>query len=316
MSTPEIKSLRLSHSSQATLHSCARKLEFKKFYQHAAYDGDSTPAEVGKALHVGYQTYLVTGSREQAAFEMMMNYPFHLNSDGRDDRSVYAAYGSLEALCAAAPLVEYELARFNVNGVEVPGIEVPFEFRIKNFSLSDRDNVPVTYVGKVDAVMYNRESQEYGVLDIKTHRRNLWDLSPLYQYDQQLTPYGIVLEHLLNQPIESITARYLSCYVDLVNPKVALYPFVRTKESIDDWAQVLRLDLQLLKTYYMAGWFPRNSGSCLSFNRKCAFLDMCQERDAEVLQKIILMGQEGEDQAGKADHFGTPWVSIELDLGF
>jgi len=317
VATP-MTSLRLSYSSLGLLHSCARKLEFRKFYQHPR-DDDSTEAGAGKAIHAGYQEYLKSQDRDKAAFAMMLNYPFKANANEDHDRSVYATYATLEALIDAAPLVEYEVAKLSVDGQEKEAIEVPFEFEIENFSLSEKagEHIPVTYVGKIDAVLFNRETHEYSVFDIKTHRRKLNDLSPLYMFDEQCIPYSLIIERLLGSELNSLTARYISCYLDLVNPKVNVYPFPKTREAIEDWAKGLMVDLQQIKTFYNAGWFRRNPGACLNFNRKCAFFDICPTRDAATIQSIILQGQEGEfKQLPREDGFGTPWVKMKLDLGF
>lgn len=311
----KIQSLRLSHSSLGLLHSCPRKLEFRKFYLHPARD-DSTEAGAGRAIHSGYQEYLKSQDRDMAAFEMMMNYPFSLNAEEDHDRSVYATYATLNALIDAAPLVEYEVATLNVDDKELAAIEVPFEFEIENFNLSEQEGeyIPVTYVGKIDAVLFNRASGEYGVFDIKTHRRKLNDLTPMYMFDEQCIPYALVIERLLGHELESITARYIAAYVDILNPKIGIYPFPKTREAIEDWAKGLAVDLQQIKMFYNAGWFRRNSNACLNFNRKCSFIDLCHSRDAETIQNIILAGSEGEPE--KADHFGEPWVKMKLDLGF
>lgn len=282
-------------------------------------EDDSTEAGAGKAVHAGYQEWLKSQDRDKADFELMMNYPFQLNSMEDHDRSIYACYSTLNALIQAAPLIEYEIARINVDGQEKDCVEVAFEFQIENFNLSEKpgENIPVTYVGKIDAVLFNRATTEYGVFDIKTHRRNIKDLSPMYVFDEQCIPYALVIERLLGHELESVNVSYLSCFLDLEKPRVVPYPFVKPKGMIEDWAKRLMLDLQQIKFYYNTQWFPRSSNACMNFNRRCAFMDVCQTRDAETIQAIILSGQEGEfKNLPKEDGFGKPWVTMKLDLGF
>ena len=316
MAYPMIEHIRYSHSSSRTVKSCWRRFEFKKIIGVEARE-TGVEAVVGQALHAGFQHWLKTGDREASIHEMALNYPFDLTTNENYDRSVYAAYATLEALIDYPVLQEYEIARIKVKnekGIEEEraAIEVPFEFTIENFSLSDKSPVTVSYIGKIDAVLYNKLTDEYAVVDIKTHRKNMNDLSPIYAFDEQCIPYSLVIERLLGRELQTITVRYLSCYVDLLDPRVVLYPFTKTKEDIQDWGLSLAIELQQMKTFYTMGWFPRNPNSCVSFNSKCPFFDLCAERDADTIRRIA----GNEEPAEKVDHFGKPWVSMPLNLGF
>ena len=304
----------MSYSTQNLFRGCPRKGEFRKFHiSPEEEEDDNIAGPVGTAIHAGYQEYLKSGDDVRADFEMMMHYPFGKNADENHDRSVYAAHATLQALIGAPILANFEIAKINVGKEERAAIEVPFVFEIENFSLSDEESIPVTYVGKIDAVLFNRETQEFGVVDIKTHRRNLKDLSGLYIYDDQCIPYALVLEKLLGKELTSLEVKYASCFVDLTNPSITLYPFLKGPKEIEDWGRSLVFQLQQLKMFYNIGWFPRNPGHCMSYNRKCQFLDICHERDPLVVRKILLQGQENFEP--KPDHFKEPWVTMKLDLG-
>ena len=57
--------LRVSYSSLNTFASCNRKFEFDKLYpRRERVLEDFYAADVGKALHAGYQDFLIKGDKE------------------------------------------------------------------------------------------------------------------------------------------------------------------------------------------------------------------------------------------------------------
>ncbi len=69
--------LRVSYSSLNTAHSCWRRFEFHKLYPKLAggFD-DFYAAEVGKALHAGFQDYLIHGDQNLAIWAFMQAFPY------------------------------------------------------------------------------------------------------------------------------------------------------------------------------------------------------------------------------------------------
>ena len=49
----------LSHSTRSSFRRCPRLLEFNKLFGDNKRDDDNFAAEVGKALHAGFQHYLI-----------------------------------------------------------------------------------------------------------------------------------------------------------------------------------------------------------------------------------------------------------------
>jgi hypothetical protein len=308
-----LERLRISHSSLQLLRSCPRKFEFRKLFKHAGRE-DSLPAEVGKALHEGVQNWFQNKDRTQAIWQLMLHYPYHLCSDVEDDRSLWAAYATLETVLDTGPLAEWEIATVEFNGEARPAIEVPFEITISNFSLSDGRHIPVSYIGKIDLLLFNRLTHEYRVVDVKTHRDRMKDLAPKYEYDDQCLPYGMILEKMLGHEVTSFEISYLSTFVDLEKPWCKLYTFTKGPEEIQDWARSMVVDLQMLKFYYDLGWFKKHAASCTSFNRKCIYHDFCRTRDNNAIRGMIEGGEDGikfEDDGGR---FPDPWYTMDLEL--
>lgn len=312
-----IRSVRLSHSTIQLFRSCARKFEFRKLFLHQGRE-DALAASVGNAMHVAWYSWLQHQDEDRAIFELGCAYPWHLNTDDNNDRSIHACISTLQALIRSGSLNDWEIATIKDprTGGDIPAIEIPFEFRIKNITLDRGGKIPFTYVGKIDAILRNKITSAYGVSDLKTHRNKVKDLTPIYAFDDQCVPYGLVLEYILGGDIAGFDVTYASAYIDILNPRVIPYTFPKSPQDVEDWAQGLRVDLMLMQSYYEHQWFRRDASACMSFNRKCYFFDWCQEREPEMVQRLIAQGEELDKLVqDEEERFGKPLVSVELDLG-
>jgi hypothetical protein len=312
---PHVTRLRLSSSSLDLFESCARKLEFRKFYRHSQRER-SISAEAGIALHNGFQKWLTTQNEEAAIVEFMLSYPVDLDDGSvKNDRPLEACYAMLMAMIKSVKLGEYEIATIKcIDGIERPAIEVPFEIEIEGFVLNDdggESPVLVSYIGYIDAILYHRIKQIFGVFDIKTHRDNSNDLTAKFAFDDQPMPYGIVLDNMLGGQLDNFEVSYISCYIDLLEPECRVYSFPKSKLDIEDWAKTFYHQLQQIKMFANMGWFPRRGSSCMNFRRPCQFFSICDSRRHETLQKMILGNQAPvTDQ----DNEFKPWVKFKLRL--
>lgn len=318
MSARTDKHLRISHSSLELFRSCPRKFEFHKFYDHSRR-GTGLAAEVGKALHAGYQTFLTTGSEDDAIAAYMFAYPIELCSDWKNYRSLEAGYATLQALIHSKNADVYEISQVQcTDGQLRPAIEVPFEIKLAGFSLDGQfaqDGTPcfpVSYIGFIDLFLYNKLDNEHSVVDIKSHRQSVKDMSPVYTFDEQCVPYSIVLEHAMGHAITGLDVEYLSAYVDLMEPRVNCFKFHKSKEDVADWLTGIVVDLQMIKNFYRLDWFKRHAKSCLAFNRPCKFFDICATRNAEKIQKIFTT--ETEELDADTEQEFKPWISVELEV--
>ena len=301
--------LRISHSSIATFRSCARKLEFKKFYPATKRD-ESVDTGVGHCLHAGYQSYLINRDRDRAIYDMLLSYPIHLNSNPTHVKSVEACYPTLNAMIDTGAFTEYEIAKVKCLDGEVrPAIEVPFQIDLTGFWLDENKTVKVIYVGFIDAILYDKIRDEYLVIDIKSTRWHLNDMTAVYHFDEQCIPYAIVLERILGHSLDSLTVKYMSVYVDIAKPKVTPYEFIKNKQDVEDWARGLLVDLQMIKMYYNMGWFKRSPSGCVAFGKVCQYFDICNKRDHEDITRYLTL-----DQPTIKEEAIVPWIRLSLEL--
>src|SRR3990167_1269600 len=301
--------LRFSYSSMNVFSSCNRKFELQKLYPQRDRGEDMFAADVGTALHKGYQNYLITQDENQAIWAYLEAYPYELEQrESNDYRSCEAGRSTLIEMLESVQMADYELAMIkNPEGLIVPAIEVPFEIRFKGITLPDGRGIAFT--GFMDAVMRNLITGSFRTTDIKTHRRSLNDATAKYKFDSQQTPYGIAIEHIQGNPVDDFEVLYLDCYVDILEPRVTLYPFSRTSEDVQEWLTNKVLEFKSIQRYMEMGFFPRTDGGCLFYNKPCRFLEPCTSRERETIEMWLLMGEEP-----KAPRLDQPWIVGEIDV--
>lgn len=318
--------LRMSYSSGNTYESCARKFELDKLYSHPRQRDDAFAADVGTALHKGYQNYLVTRDRDEATWAFLQAYPFKLEfMEVNDYRSCEASLATLEEMFESTQMSDYVLAEIKrpntaaeietglTGGVIVPAIEVPFEIRFEGITLPPTPKYPngcgVAFTGYMDAIMRNLLTDMYRTTDIKTHRDNIKDRTAKYKFDSQQVPYGIVVDHIAGVPVEQFEVLYYDCKIDIVEPTVKLYNFMKRKSDINEWLLTRVMQMQDIAKYAQADFFPRTSGGCMFYNRPCRYLEPCISRDQSVLNQWFTMG----DDSPTPEEPWEPWVITTIN---
>jgi len=306
------KTLFLSFSSRGTLGNCPRKFQFSKLFQHPRRAENFT-ASVGKAIHVGYQTWLETGDLDKALFALMLAYPVAQNWNFLDERSLEASAFTLINMTETSFSAEFEVARIKtLQGIIMPAIEVPFQINFLNEKgdpIRLVNDMIVAYRGFIDAIMYSSFLDRYRVTDIKTHRDARADQSAKYKFHGQQIPYGVVLEFILGRKLEEFDVSYMSTFIDILSPKVDIYTFRKNKKELQNWLVNLILDLRMLNSYLTLNYFKRTEYGCQAYGSDCHFFQVCENANNETIQKIFLMGQEPAEEMP-----WEPWVVLDVVL--
>lgn len=303
--------LRVSYSSLQTDESCHRKFEFQKIYPRRPRMFESFAADVGSALHAGYQSYLIHQDEDRALWDMCRAYPIQAEfMQDKDDRSLEAACATLQEMIDSSTFGMYELAQIihPETGLPVPAIEVPFEIRFaKDNGLQLNDGRGFAFVGYIDAILRHRTTGAYRTMDIKTHRRYAKDATANYKFHAQQLPYGIAIEHVQGNSVDSFDVLYLDTFVDLLEPRCEEYIYVKNQEDVQEWLMNTVMQLQGLARYSQMDYFPRTGGGCTAWNKACYWLDVCESRDRDAILQFIMMGEEAEVPA-----YVVPWIEAEI----
>lgn len=314
--------LNLSYSSRGLLKACQRKFEFKKTYLIGKHE-ESLAGEVGKALHIGVQEFLSYRDKERAILAFMLAYPIHLCVNHMDTRSLEAGYVTLEAIMDHVKFDQYEIVKIKHKGIDKPAVEVPFKINIKGFDLKNEkgEEVKLGYRGFIDIILFNVVEGFYEVWDIKTTQSNKpRDQSVRYNFDEQQVPYGLVLEYLLGNKIESFSVKYLVAFIDTLSPTIQIHSYQKTIADLQDWFKGVIMDLNDIKFFIDENWWPRNAKSCMNqYNQKCEFFDLCETRDRDAIQRMLRAEDEEYEldealfnKAGLANF--DPWVEFDMDV--
>jgi hypothetical protein len=308
--------IRVSYSSLGTFSSCARKFELDKLYPRVERVGeDWYAADVGKALHTGYQNYLTHQSEEAAIWAFMTEFPYELEYQQTNDyRSFNAALNTLEEMLRFMPINEYRLAEIRrPDGLVVPAVEVPFAIRFKGLSIQPCDRFPdgavFEFTGFADAIMQNLMTDAYRTLDIKTTRQRVADLTAKFKFDTQQVPYGIVVDHVAQGTIDSFEVLYLNAFIDLVSPEVRFESYLKTRTDIQEWAMNKVIQFQQIARFAGLDYFPRTENGCLFYNKPCRHIEVCQSRDRQAILDWLTLGNTNFVE----DTF-EPWIVAELEV--
>lgn len=306
--------LALSDSSvNNRFKSCARKLELNKLYDHTRSEyEESQAAGAGHALHAAYQQYLATGSKEAAAFALMMRYPIETQRSPNEARSLEACYSTFLEMLANPIDSRYKLAYVQHQGKQKPAVEVPFRITFKDVSLFPDRFVPIYWDGYIDIILWDTLEQVYVVVDIKTTRKSRYDYSEMFKRDQQCLPYAYVLEKALGQAAESLRVIYFVCYIDAMEPRAVQYPFEKTKSDIQEWAFSAATDINAIRHFAQLGFFPKNGKSCDVYS-VCQYADVCDYDNPNAIRGWLDLTYGKPDYEERRVEF-QPWFELALTV--
>lgn len=306
----------LSHSSRQVLNSCEKRLEFRKFYSHAykqtiAADDDINLGS-GTAMHVAWQSWLLHQDKQKAAWELLRHYPHKQSKSIMQTKSVEACFLTMEELYQHPFESRYSIAWVKVNGETRPAIEVPFQITLKGINLAPADSglhIPVHYIGNIDVIFWDALMECFVVCDLKTTRKLLNDYTIKYQFDEQCLPYGYIIELVTQKLVTSFEVIYMVAYIDALKPFARPYSFMKTQESVQEWAKSFIMDIRRLQSMFATNHFPRRGNACMGY-QACEYADVCTYTDASGIRNWLSLAFPGDYQRSRPE----PWFRIELQM--
>lgn len=275
--------LEISHSGLNSFNSCPRRWAFRKaIVSSDSFNDSSDASEVGSAFHDGLQRYLATRQLEDAIEALALSHPIELrNPEKASQYSLEASVITLEHVIANSELANYELARFNRDGKEVPAIEVPALVIIETPHL-------IFHLRQfIDLVLYSVTSGKFLAVDIKTTTaQGARFFEAKYRWDWQVTSYGIPLAGLLGVEGD-FDVGVLGVIQSDRDPGVIFPTYPRTRQDVDEYGVWLLEAIGRMQAMWVAGQFPRNPSACVSFNKVCHYHSLCGARDLQAMQMLV-----------------------------
>lgn len=310
--------IELSHSSNAQIDSCPRKYQIRKrfLWPRDTDRDDSLAAMGGRAIHVYLQTLYAGGDETDAHVNFFHEWDFALEATARPlDRTTRGMEHCLMTcyyLTAQLHPDPKRTAKVDLSHIG-RGVEAAIEVKF-NIIISHRDwKHDYHYRGLIDLIEFDPVTGVFTTTDIKTHRAPRPNTEHRYKHSTQTVPYGLVVEALTGFNGEApliFTTRYIDAFVDLVSPRLELFTFTKTQQTVNEWLESTALRIEKLERIADAAVWPRSETGCDTYGKPCAFYSLlCDVEDPTLLQETIL----GFADAVPPSPFNE-WFTINIDM--
>lgn len=233
-----------------------------------AREGNVTFA-FGHAVGAGVQSLLCGDSLEQAIWEAFLAWDVDLYDEETKARKSFAwAVNALEKFVPYARniLKDWEIAYFDGK----PAKELSFQVLLPH---------GFRYRAHIDVVLRNKTSGQLLVVELKTTKaRSI--LEATYGNSSQALSYSVVLDRIA-EGNTSYAVWYLVYQTELESYE----PLAFTKSALDKakWIQGVLTDVEQIKSYEDAKFYPQYDHSCVEFFRPCQYYGECGMSDRALL---------------------------------
>lgn len=276
MTSPKIdrRLTRLSYSSRETFAICPRKYELYKLTkrpeetQERHNSSSGITFSFGHAVGAGVQAVL-NSSQDNDAIVLATAMAWSSDLLAYNDKSKKSLFHAIlavqkfQAAYSCGLLEGWEILSgpqvAELFGVE-KAAEVPFAIHLPN---------GYVYIGYVDAILWNPETGQVMILELKTTGSKVIS-SATYKNSSQALGYSVVLDKLFPE-LSSYTVKYMVYSTTL--EEWSILDFGKSYLQRALWLQELWMDTQQIDTYATAGVFPMRGGSCRHFNQDCQYFE-------------------------------------------
>lgn len=300
---------RLSYSSLLTLHKCPRLfyLERHDFGERE----ESVHLAYGKAFGTGIQEVMKGSSLQRAWLAAFLAWDIGTEEEmDKDKKSLWFA------LLMVSKFAEEYWPMFASQGWKLLSIagKASDEYGYKLHFL-DRFYM----IGFIDAILYNENTGEIKVLEIKTTKYNNPN-EALYANSWQAIGYGIILDKLVAY-LEELDITNHSSYEVLYlvlksnSMEIELMPFKKTKVQKAIWLKDITIDIERIANYEKENHWPKYGESCFNYAsyKPCKYFGLCHMslkgiflKDVTALNEKVLAKEENERVNGT--------ISMEVSL--
>lgn len=295
------ESIITSHSIDGTFESCPRRFEFLHMYMRAPEkESDAYAADVGTAIHEAtqeWQRQLFRGTSHYEAerlgeIELLKFWPWQVEDNRKANslpvgqRTLGNALLLLNLIYESPIWVEWELVSIEGFG---PAIEVPWRIVHRSLGL-----IPMPYnksgyfctQGKIDFILRHKKTGKYRVVDLKTTEKNLPAHNAAFRFSGQAGQYGMVLDHALGLDWEHNGLDVTYVIIHFAD-ELTVYPidYHLDLDEVRDAIDVKLERLNRMKNYALSGHWSRRAHGCEFFGVPCGFLDICQRRDRDFVER-------------------------------
>lgn len=265
-----------SYSQRRILRECGRKFQILKTPIATAGSGlglVNIDFVFGHSVGAGIQTYLATRNKLQARFASFLAWNCDLDVEhpkkGKSSAFAWLAVDKFIHLWESEFADKWELATFG----DRPATELTF--------IIDTEN-GYYHAGHIDAILRNRITGRYMVLEIKTTAIRTIDEAQ-YGNSEQALGYSVVLDRVVQDLAATQEFHVLYLAYSSTNREFVPLPFTKSRVHRVEWLQELLLEHASISTFRGLGFFPKNGEACWSFGSRCPHYGIC---DLKSMQRL------------------------------
>lgn len=280
----------LSFSSRRLLHNCPRKFELYRLLKKEVAEELDTTAAQRETVHldfghlVGYGCQLVLMGINETDVWLTMFTAFKNDlEDGtytaRGERISKSFYHALHAinqfstLLTTEPLSQYELVWYDSADGSNSGLGTEPATEL-SFRIDLGDNF--YFRGKLDALLKHKISGRYAILETKTTSSSNINEATFRNSEQGLG-YSVIVDAIAHANGETVGAPYDIIYPVYQSKQMQWTIFRFPKSSVQRalWLKDIMFDVELIKTYSGADFYPMRGNNCYSYYRQCEYFEAC-----------------------------------------
>lgn len=255
--------IRLSHSSRNLLRGCERKYYLTRYkvldeldLPPADTDKNNEHLDFGSALGVGIQHLLETENLQAAVWKTIRTFNFAYETDSKNLLSLVAALQSFHA-------------QWNYDDWEFIKGEASFKI------ILDEESGDYT-CGFIDAIIRNKVTGYFMVVEIKTTGAKYSDLRPMYQNSDQGVGYSVVLDAVVpNLSTFHVLYIVLQLKYNDIRPTWHFFPFPKTRKDKLEFLLTQQMDYEYLRKLEEVDFWPMRGNHCMTFGRTCHLMGVC-----------------------------------------
>jgi len=301
----DIRLKQLSYSSRLLLDSCPRKYQLKKLGADIEYQDtqdDLITFEFGKIVGYGIQLAFQGISRENIFLACFEFWSLELNTDStKHKKSFWYALIAIDKFIGMREqgfLTDYDILYYNGQ----PAAELSF---LVDFGDGFNER------GFLDLVLENRLTKEVITVEIKTDSAKAPIHEAKYQNSTQPLGYSVLLDHI-KPGLNSYTVLYLIYLSEKFEYQA--FQFTKTIKQKAEWLQSIVMDIERIKMYSEANFWPKNGQSCFSYFKPCKYFNRCQMSDKLLLRPVTKL-QEAAILKDNEDTYTIKTTIKELITG-
>lgn len=272
----------VSYSRLLTAHACPRKFQLENIFNLGTVTNHPDFA-FGHAVGAGVQCLVNSPTDLNLALVACASAwdigIYEEYSNGK--KSLWYAIRAIEKFHSmlanpeTSMLKDLEIATFkNDAGKVVPAIELTFKIICQDGYI---------YEGHIDLILYDRKSDTYLILELKTTKFN--NISPsMYKNSAQALGYSVVLDSIATDL--GAKSAYSVLYLVYKSSKMEYEPmiFPKTRVQRAHFINALIIDIEKLRMYAANNIYPQHGESCFDFFKDCEFIDTCGYNDETLIQ--------------------------------